>query len=115
MKKWLLKLIFFIPTIIVTLIIIWVFIFPNFYLFEMPFWLWIVWISFWISSFLLSYNKFYGGIISLIIPIGDYIYSLSGYAGHRHVNTLPYILWLTIFYVACGAIIYINNKKIKIV
>ena len=111
MKKYLLRTLFFIPTILVTLIITWIFIFPNFCLLEMPLILWCMWAAFFISSFLLSYGRFYGGIVALIIPIVDYIYSLSGYAGYRHVDTLPYIVGLSIFYVICGMIVYVENKR----
>ncbi len=110
MKKALLKLLYFAPAIAVTIFLLYIG-FDNIIRMDGPYWIYIIVATLWISGILLSLQKWYGGVIALIIPVGDYIYTQSGYAGHRHIDTLPYILGLAIFYAICGYIVYKTNSK----
>lgn len=110
MKKTILKLLYFAPAILVTAFMLWVG-FENIIRLDGPYWIYVIVATFWISGALLSLKKWYGGVIALIIPIGDCIYAQSGFAGHMHIDTLPYIIGLAVFYIVCGYIVYKTNNK----
>ena len=114
LKKWICRLLFFIPAIVALLMFIWVFIYPYSNVpeqIDVPIGIWLLLAGFWVSGILLSYNQFYGGIVAVILPIYDYMCSLSGNAGHRHVDTLSYVIGLAIFYAVCGYIAFKNKRQ----
>ena len=102
-----LKILYFLPSFVLAAILAWVF----HGLGEVPFSLWLLMGMFFFSGILLSFGRIWGGIPALILPVADWLYSLSGYAGMRHVDTLPFVLLLAAFYAACGMILWKRRKK----
>lgn len=110
MKKILLKLLYFAPAILVTAFMLWVG-FENIIRLEGPYWIYVIVATLWISGALLSYKKWYGGVIALILPVLDWIHLNYIDYEMRHIDTLPYIIGLSIFYTMCGIIVYQCNRK----
>ncbi|ONI44336.1 hypothetical protein AN641_07525 [Candidatus Epulonipiscioides gigas] len=121
--KILCNLIFFIPAIIATLLFIGEFIYPHIS-FDIAnlsnIWtniqesllnsvdLSIIVGTLWASGFILSSGGYYGGVFALIIPSYEYINSLITKEA-LVVNILPYIIILSLFYLACAVIVALFN------
>ncbi len=110
MKNIALKLLYFAPAILVTALMLRVG-FESIINADGPYWIYVIVGTLWLSGVLLSCGIRYGGVVALIMPVGDYVYSLSGYSGHRHIDTLPYVLGLAVYYAVCGFLVYKNSEK----
>ncbi len=95
--KMLLKSTLFIPAIIGTFMIVFLFA-PR-----IPFLLLITLILLWLGSGLLAFNKVCGGVVGLMSPI---IFLITTQGQHMHVNPTPYSIMYMIFYVICGFLVF---------
>ncbi|SMB85203.1 hypothetical protein SAMN00017405_1619 [Desulfonispora thiosulfatigenes DSM 11270] len=101
------KTIFYLPAIIFTI----------FYGFAVTAWsigavspIVVIWLSlFFISGFILSRNVYWGGLLGAL-PAINLIYMGTQETG-QIINEMPIGVTILIYYITCGYIVLINNRK----
>ena len=116
LEKYLSPFLFFLPAVINTLVVLWIFVYPWLSLprqIDIPVEMVLCLLLFWGSGILLCLGKWYGGIPAVLIPAAIYIQTLSGYAGASHINWLPIAAMTVLYYAACGFLAFRRKQLFR--
>lgn len=105
---------YFLPAIINTLILLWIFVYPWLDQPEsirIPWQMLLILLVFWVSGILLARGKWFGGILSALIPLAAWLQNQSSYAGMTHINWLPIAAATILWSILCAVFVYRFQQK----
>ena len=108
------RVLFLLPAIMNTLVVLWLFVYPwlsSPERIDIPPSMMLLVLLFWISGILLCRGKWHGGIFAAAVPVTVYIQNLSGYAGMSHVDWFPIAAVTVVYYVLCGILAYRTSQN----
>jgi len=109
-EKFMQKTVFYIPSILFAVLYGWAAITFGIYSISL---IVLVWIGlFLVCGFLLSKDKFWGGILG-ILPGIHLIYMSTKYTGQVINIELPFGIIILIFYIICSSFVFYKEKKIR--
>lgn len=105
------NILYFIPAVIVTLVVLWIYVYPwldQLGRSDIPFIMLLALLPFWIGGILLQRGKWYGGAIPAILVVWIYFDSQKSMS---HVDWLPIAAVTVLYYAICGALSFWQKNK----